>query len=114
MTLSNALILFCLISFYMYVAITQKVRDSKNIEGSNFTNSSITMIFFYVLGLVPLYILYQNNSLIITILKFIGLSVATMIVTAMNFRKTGIGTLSLYSIILGVVSIVLLVIYLIK
>ena len=86
-TLSNAIILCCLFSFFTYIAIISKVEDSKNLSGTIFTNSSIGMIIFFVLGLTPLYFLYQTNSILITILKFLGLSILTLVLTAIIYRK---------------------------
>lgn len=46
-----------------------------------------------------------------TILKFVGLGITTMIVTAIIYRREVIGTLSLYAVAQAIISIVLLFIY---
>jgi hypothetical protein len=113
-TLSNAIILCCLFSFFTYIAIISKVEDSKNLSGTIFTNSSIGMIIFIVLGLTPLYFLYQTNSILITILKFLGLSILTLVLTAIIYRKNSVGSLSLNAIAFSAISILLIIIYILR
>ena len=113
-TLSNAIILCCLFSFFTYIAIISKVEDSKNLSGTIFTNSSIGMIIFIVLGLTPLYFLYQTNSILITILKFLGLSILILFLTAIIYRKNNVGSLSLNAIAFSAISILLIIIYILR
>ncbi len=113
-TLSNAIIICCLFSFFTYIAIISKVEDSKNLSGTIFTNSSIGMIIFIVLGLTPLYFLYQTNSILITILKFLGLSILILFLTAIIYRKNSVGSLSLNAIAFSAISILLIIIYILR
>ena len=113
-TLSNAIILCCLFSFFTYIAIISKVEDSKNLSGTIFTNSSIGMIIFIVLGLTPLYFLYQTNSILITILKFLGLSILILFLTVIIYRKNSVGSLSLNAIAFSAISILLIIIYILR
>ena len=113
-TLSNAIILCCLFSFFTYIAIISKVEDSKNLSGTIFTNSSIGMIIFFVLGLTPLYFLYQTNSILITILKFLGLSILILFLTVIIYRKNSVGSLSLNAIAFSAISILLIIIYILR
>lgn len=109
-SIHTLIVIFASLSFMGYIAVLQKANEDNGIGRTLFSENSIVKIIFCALGLVPLYFIYQHNSLIITILKFIGINIANMILLAVFLRNKSIGTISLISISLGVISGILLLI----
>lgn len=109
-TLSNSIIISCLFPFIIFGAIKSKIEDSKGLFYSSFTSNPLVPIIYGILALIPLYFLYQHNSLLMTILKFVGLYIVTLFFTSLVLRKTNVPNMSKYSIGFAIISVILLII----
>lgn len=109
MILTIAIAFFCIISFILYFTAISKFIEIE--MHSDFTSSRKFLYFYFILGLAPFYFLYRDDTLMWTILKYIGIFIFARIMVNILLENESPEGLSILSMFTTAVAVVLIVTY---
>ena len=110
--LSNVIIFSAAISFGSFAIVSGRNEESQGLESSIFSRNPIVGFLILLIGLiVPPYFLFQDNTILMTILKTVGIYALTMILGGFVFMKRNNMFLSLMSLLFMLITVISIIIY---
>lgn len=110
--LSYLIIAASAIAFSSFTGVQSRAQQDPVRNSSIFSQTPIySLLFFLVCLITPLYFLYLDNNILLTILKTFGIYFLFLIVTIPVFKRMNTVQISLLALISLVITIVLVLIY---